>query len=95
MPRDRRRQISDRDFIRALQMIRLEGLETGLYQPLSDRETFYLRLFKAGHRPDREDFILSPPLFQLEAAQIRPDDEDAPAIAPPFTPSPETAISRA
>ncbi len=93
MPRIRRRQLADRDLLHALQTLRLEGLETGRYEPLSDREEFYLRLFRAGRRPDREDFILSPPLFQLEAAQIRPDAEDAPALAPPFTPSPETAIS--
>jgi len=92
MPRTRRRQITDADFIRALQMIRLEGLETGLYQPLSDRETFYLRLFQAGRRPDSEDFILSPPLFQLEAEQIRPHGGET-AAALPFTPSRETAIS--
>ncbi|MBU1384104.1 MAG: hypothetical protein KKG14_03650 [Alphaproteobacteria bacterium] len=93
MPRTRRNRITDADFVRALQIIRLQGLETGEYQPLSDRETFYLRLFQSGRRPDREDFILSSPLFQLEAAQIRSDD-DTPD-AEPFTPSPETAISPA
>jgi hypothetical protein len=91
MPRDRRLRITDREFIHALQHIRLEGLETGRLQPLSDREEFYLRLFRGGRRPDPEDFILSRPLFQLEAMQRRPDEQND----PPFTPSPETAISRA
>ncbi len=91
MPRDRRPRITDRQFIQALQHLRLEGLETGRLQPLSDREEFYLRLFRGGHRPDREDFILSRPLFHLETIQRR---ADGPADAVLFTPSPETAISR-
>ncbi|MDI6623835.1 MAG: hypothetical protein QME55_03825 [Brevundimonas sp.] len=92
MPRDRRRQITDRDFIRALQHLRLKGLETGRFQPMSEREEFYLRLFRDGHRPDPEDFILPRPLFHLEAMARRTEEADP---APPFTPSPETAISRA
>lgn len=94
MPRDRRPRLTDRDFTHALQTLRLEGLETGRFEPLSDRESFYLRLFQAGHHPDREDFILSPPLLQLEAVQFQFDDEEEPEAALPFTPSPEPAISR-
>jgi hypothetical protein len=90
MPRDRRRHIADSEVIRALQTLRLQGLESGRYEPLSEREEFYQRLFRAGHRPDREDFILSRPLFQLEAMQRRAAAEEA----GPFTPSPEPAISR-
>ena len=91
MPRLRRPTLTDRDYIRALQDIRLQGLETGEYEPLSNRETFYLLLFQGGHRPDREDFILSSPLFQLEAMERRV--EAAADDAPPFTPPAEPAIS--
>jgi len=94
MARDRRPRLTDRDFTRALQTLRLEGLETGRFEPLSDRESFYLRLFQAGHHPDREDFILSPALLRLEAVQFRSDDEEKPEASLPFTPSPEPAISR-
>ena len=92
MPRDRRRRITDRQFIHALQHLRLKGLETGRFQPLSEREEFYLRLFRDGHRPDPEEFILPRPLFHLEAILLEADEA---ADTPPFTPSPETAISRA
>lgn len=95
MPRDRRRQLTDDDLVRALQDLRLLGLETGRFQPLTEREEFYLRLFQDGHRPNRDDFILSRPLFSLEAMQLRAGREEADDDAPPFTPSPETAISRA
>ena len=94
MPRTRRPRLTDRDLVHALQALRLDGLETGRFEPLSDRETFYLRLFRAGLRPDREDFILSPALLQLEAVQFRSDHEAEPETALPFTPSAEPAISR-
>lgn len=90
MPRDRRRQITDRDYIHALQHIRLKGLETGRFEPLSEREEFYQRLFRDGHNPDPEEFILPRPLFHLEAIHRRAAGADD---VPPFTPSPETAIS--
>ena len=94
MPRPRRRPLTERDFIRSLQDLRLKGLETGEFEPLSDRETFYLLLHQSGGQPVREDFILSPPLFQLETIQRRMAWEER-DCAPdqPFTPSPETAIS--
>ena len=95
MPRDRRRQMTDRQFIHALQHLRLKGLETGRFQPVSDREEFYLRLYRAGRRPDREDFILSPALFRLEAILGQTGADVSPDAAPPFTPTPEPAISRA
>ena len=91
MPRDRRRRMTDRDIVHTLQHLRLKGLETGRFEPLSEREEFYLRLFRDGHRPDPEEFILPRPLFHLEAIQRQADDGDD---DPPFTPSPETAISR-
>ena len=59
--RQRRRQ-----FVRALQIIRLEGLVTGEYQPLSDRERMYLELLRRNRSPDIEDFILTEPLLLLE-----------------------------
>ena len=95
MPRDRRPRLTDRIFIRALQSLRLQGLETGRFEPLSDRETFYLRLCQAGRRPDPEDFILSPALFHLERMQISTseEEEEEAVDALPFTPSPEPAIS--
>jgi hypothetical protein len=93
MPRTRIPRHSEDELIRSLQDLRLKGLETGEYEPLSNRETFYLLLFNQGHRPRREDFILSRPLFQLEAMEIRGRDEVPPADEPPFTPSPEPAIS--
>ena len=95
MPRERRPRLTHRALISALQSLRLQGLETGRFEPLSDRETFYLRLHQAGRRPDPEDFILSPPLFHLERMQIRAGEEAEPVDALPFTPSPEPAISRA
>ncbi|HYC96626.1 hypothetical protein [Brevundimonas sp.] len=59
--RDRRRR-----FIRALQRVRLEGLETGAYEPLTDRERMYLELRRRGRAPDIEDFILSEAMLLLE-----------------------------
>ncbi|CAN7241932.1 hypothetical protein [Brevundimonas sp. LjRoot202] len=94
MPRDHRPRLTDRDLVHALQRLRLEGLETGRFEPLSDRESFYLQLFRAGLRPDREDFILSPALLRLEAVQFRSGGEEEPEAALPFTASPEPAISR-
>ena len=91
MPRNRRRRLTDHDFVGALQSLRLEGLASGRYEPLSDRETFYLKLLRAGRRPDPEDFILSPPLFQLERIQFGPPAEDPPkALTPETRPCPET-----
>lgn len=92
MPRNRRRHLSDADFIHALQDLRLRGLETGTCEPLSDRETFYLRLFRDGRCPDRADFILSRPLLLLESMQIRAEREDEAGEPSPFTPTSEPAI---
>ncbi|MBF0665705.1 MAG: hypothetical protein IR159_09245 [Brevundimonas sp.] len=83
MPRDRRRRLTEQDFLHALQEVRLRGLETGRYEPLSAREALYLRLFQAGDRPDREDFIVSPPLLRLETAQMRLDADLRADDAPP------------
>lgn len=55
-----------RRFIHALQRHRLKGLETGEYQPLTDRERMYLDLLRLGRVPDIEDFILSEPMLLLE-----------------------------
>ena len=93
MPRPRRRRLTDHDFARALQDLRLGWLERGSCEPLSIREALYVRLLRAGERPDREDFILSPVLLRLEAAQMRAE-ADALTDDAPFTPSPEPAISR-
>ncbi len=91
MPRDRRRRLTGHDFARALQQARLGLIERGRCEPLSPREALYQRLFHAGARPDREDFIVSPALLGLEAAQMGETDGPGPS---PFTPSPEPAISR-
>jgi hypothetical protein len=72
-------RLTDRDFIRALQLIRLNGLPTGEYEPMSNREEMYLRIVRAGHPVDVEDFVLSKPLFQLEAMERRANEEDAAA----------------
>lgn len=77
MPRDRRRRLTDHDFARALQDLRLGWLERGRCEPLSIREALYQRLFREGRRPEREDFILSPALLRLEAAQRRAEEEEA------------------
>ena len=77
MPRDRRRRLTDHDFARALQDLRLGWLERGRCEPLSIREALYQRLFREGRRPAREDFILSPALLRLEAAQRRAEEEEA------------------
>ena len=53
-------------FIRALQLIRLHGLATGEYEPLSDRERLYLELLRRNRSPDIEEFIVSEPLLLLE-----------------------------
>ncbi len=92
MPRSRRGKVSGRLCIRTLQLIRLEGLETGRFEPVSDREMMYLHLFRAGLRPDRNDFIVSKPLLQLETVLMDLDGEAA-ADGPPFTAIPEPAIS--
>ena len=60
-----------REFIRALQLIRLEGLASGEYEPLSDRERMYLGLLQRSRSPDIEDFILSEPLLLLERSVDR------------------------
>lgn len=53
-------------FIYHLQRMRLEGLESGEYQPLTDRERMYLDLRRLGRAPDIGDFILSEPMLLLE-----------------------------
>ncbi|WP_439476219.1 hypothetical protein [Brevundimonas sp.] len=93
MPRSRRRRVTDSLYIRTLQIIRLEGLETGRFEPVSDREMLYLQLFRAGHRPDRNDFIVSRPLLRMEAILLDLDEDADEADDAPFTPTPETAIS--
>ncbi|WP_332660349.1 hypothetical protein [Brevundimonas sp.] len=75
MTRRKSPRLTDRDFIRALQLIRLEGLPTGEYEPMSSREEMYLRIVRAGHPVDVEDFVLSKPLFQLEAMERRVGEE--------------------
>jgi hypothetical protein len=70
-------RLTDRDFIRALQLIRLEGLATGEYEPLSNREEMYLRIVRAGLPVDIEDFVISRPLLQLEAVERRAAEADA------------------
>ena len=77
MPRDRRRRLTDHDFARALQDLRLGWLERGRCGPLSIREALYQHLFREGQRPDRNDFILSPALLRLEAAQRRAEGDGA------------------
>jgi hypothetical protein len=69
-------RVTEREFIRSLQIIRLSGLASGEYQPLSNREEMYLRLVRAGLPADIEDFVLSRPLFQLEAMERRSGLED-------------------
>ena len=98
MARKRRRtQLTNNQFVRALQLIRLKGLVTGRYEPMSDRETFYLKLLQAGRPADITDFVVSEPLLALERAQRQPrdveDDEDEDEPAPSFTPPSEPAIS--
>ncbi|MDO9079048.1 MAG: hypothetical protein Q7U72_16570 [Brevundimonas sp.] len=92
MSRSRRPKLTDRLYIQTLQRLRLEGLETGRFPPVSDREMMYLQLFRAGLRPDRNDFIVSKPLLQLEAV-LMDQDAEAAADASPFTPAAEPAIS--
>ncbi len=94
MPQGRRPKVSDRLYIHTLQLMRLEGLETGRFEPVSDRERLYRHLFRAGQRPDRNDFIVSRPLLQLETV-LMDLNEEAVDGDPLFTPPPETAISRA
>ena len=69
-------QLSDRDFIRSLQLIRLNGLPSGEYEPMSNREEMYLRIVRAGLPVNIEAFVLSKPLFQLEAMERRAMSED-------------------
>lgn len=74
-----------RRFVRALQLVRLEGLETGQYQPLTDRERMYLELRRLGRAPDIEDFILSESLLLLERITFgltSGEAEAAPEAAP-------------
>ena len=77
MTRRKSPRLTDRDFIRALQLIRLEGLATGEYEPLSNREEMYLRIVRAGLPVDIEDFVISRPLLQLEAVDRRAAEADA------------------
>ena len=76
MTRRRTPRPTDREFIRALQLIRLKGLASGEYQPLSNREEMYLRLLRAGLRVNIEEFVLSEPLFRLETMERRTGPED-------------------
>lgn len=81
-PAFRRRR---RRFVRTLQLVRLEGLESGQYQPLTDRERMYLDLRRLGRAPDIEDFILSEPLLLLERITFGltgGEAEDAPEPPP-------------
>ncbi|KQY91341.1 hypothetical protein [Brevundimonas sp. Root1423] len=82
MTRRKSARLTDRDFIRALQLIRLKGLPTGEYEPMSNREEMYLRIVRAGRPVDIEDFVLSKPLFQLEAMERRANEEDIAAPEP-------------
>ena len=75
-PRRHARDRHRRNFLRALQLIRLQGLVTGEYQPLSDRERMYLELVRRGRVPDMQDFVLSEPLLLLERVGLEPDRPD-------------------
>ncbi len=81
--RRRSPRLTDREFIRSLQLVRLQGLLTGEYQPMSNREEMYLRLLRAGLPADIEDFVISRPLFHLEAMERKAVEEDL--AAPPST----------
>ena len=48
------------------QVIRLQGLNSGRYEPECSREWLYLYLLRHNERPDIEDFIVSEPLWRLE-----------------------------
>ena len=75
-----------REFISTLQIIRLEGLITGEYQPLSDRERMYLELLQRSRSPDIKDFILSEPLLLLERMSrldAEPRGPDGPKLGAP------------
>ena len=74
-------RLTDRDFIRSLQLVRLNGLPSGEYEPLSNREEMYLRLVRAGLPVDVEDFVVSGALLLLEAEEGRMGAEDF--AAPP------------
>ena len=82
MSRRKPSRLTDRDFIRALQLIRLNGLPSGEYEPMSSREEMYLRIIRAGHPVDIEDFVLSKPLFQLEAMERRAAGKKTPRPNP-------------
>ena len=76
MPRPRPRRITREQFLRALQLHRLEGLVAGTFEPMSPREEFYLRLVESGAPADIEDFVVSEPLLLLERI-MRDDDGEA------------------
>ena len=66
MPRPRPPRVTREQFVRALQLHRLEGLAAGTFPPMSPREEFYLRLVESGAPADIEDFVVSEPLLLLE-----------------------------
>ncbi|RZI99533.1 MAG: hypothetical protein EON90_10985 [Brevundimonas sp.] len=78
----RTRRLSERAFIRTLQLVRLEGLESGEYEPMSSREEMYLRALRQGARVDIEDFVISPSLLLLESVERRAREADAAAGEP-------------
>jgi len=80
--RRKTRRLSDREFVRALQLVRLEGLESGEYEPMSNREEMYLRALRQGARVDIEDFVISPSLLLLESVERRAREADDAADEP-------------
>ena len=80
--RRKTRRLSDREFVRALQLVRLEGLESGEYEPMSNREEMYLRALRQGARVDIEDFVISPSLLLLESVERRAREADDDAGEP-------------
>lgn len=87
------RRAYDRVFARELQLHRLEGIARGELEPLCDREAYFLWTLRQDGRAAFADFILPLPLLLVEATAMAGEDVDHPDDAPPFTPSPEPAIS--
>ncbi|WP_374516836.1 hypothetical protein [Brevundimonas sp.] len=66
MPRPRPPRPDRRQFLRAMQLHRLEGVAAGTCEPMSAREELYLRFVDEGLSPDIEEFVVSEPLLLLE-----------------------------
>ena len=87
------RRAYDRAFAREAQLYRLEGIARGELEPICDRESYFLWTLHQGGRVAFADFILPLPLLLVETTAIMGEDVDATDDAPPFTPTPEPAIS--